>query len=848
MRQNDWNFDDNEDFGDAIHRRTEELYSVPDALPDADGLIECPVLPLRDLVVFPHMVSPVFLSQDSALLAVEEAQLNDQTVIALTQRDPDIDDPGPEDFYLVGVEMAVGRLLSMPDNSSSALVQGRRRVAVVDFPQEEPFLIARARPIYEEAEVDRQTDATMRTALEMFQKCVQLDRSLPEEAYLYALNIDDPGWLADMIVTAIAPPVQARQELLGILDPLERLKQVIALLVKEADVLELEDEIHSRAQSEVDRTQREFYLREQMKVIQTELGEGDPWTREIYELQTRLESAGLPEEVQVRTLKEVERLGQMPPMSPEVGIIRTYIDWILELPWFTATEDNLDVRHAAKVLERDHYGLPKAKERILEYIAVRSLNPRHLRQPILCFVGPPGTGKTSLGRSIAEALGRKFVRISLGGVRDEAEIRGHRRTYIGALPGRILQTMRRAGTINPLFMLDEVDKLGQDVRGDPASALLEVLDPEQNFSFSDHYLELPYDLSKVMFITTANTISTIPPALLDRMEMIEFPGYIEEEKLEIASRFLVPRQLDENGLEEEELHLSEQTIQRIIREYTYEAGVRNLEREIGRVCRKIARMKAENRRYPTQVGPRMIERFLGPPQYFNLEAERQDEVGVATAVAWTENGGEIMPVEVLLTEGKGNLQITGQIGDVMQESAQAALTYLKSRSRELGLDPGLYEQIDIHIHIPEGAIPKDGPSAGITICTALVSAFTGREVFRDVGMTGEITLRGRVLPVGGVREKVLAAHRAGLKTVMLPKRNLKDLVDVPKRARDEMNIVPVEHMDQVLSIALSAEKEKTKSTRKRGSTERETRKEEGHKNIDGPPTKGGESMPAAPIT
>jgi ATP-dependent Lon protease len=848
MRHDDWRFDDNDDFGDAIHRRTEELYGIPDALPDADGLIECPVLPLRDLVVFPHMVSPIFLSQDSALLGVEEAQLNDQTVIALTQRDPDIDDPGPEDFYLVGVEMAVGRLLSMPDNSSSALVQGRRRVEVVDFPQEEPFLIARARPVYEEAEVDRQTDATMRTALEMFQKCVQLDRSLPEEAYLYALNIDDPGWLADMIITAIAPPVQARQELLGILEPLERLKQVIALLVKEADVLELEDEIHTRAQSEVDRTQREFYLREQMKVIQTELGEGDPWTREIYELQTRLESAGLPEEVQVRALKEVERLGQMPSMSPEVGIIRTYIEWILDLPWFTSTDDNLDVRHAARILERDHYGLPKAKERILEYIAVRSLNPKRLRQPILCFVGPPGTGKTSLGRSIAEALGRKFVRISLGGVRDEAEIRGHRRTYIGALPGRILQTMRRAGTINPLFMLDEVDKLGQDVRGDPASALLEVLDPEQNFSFSDHYLELPYDLSKVMFITTANTVSTVPPALLDRMEMIEFPGYIEEEKLEIAERFLVPRQLDENGLEEEELLLTEQAIQRIIREYTYEAGVRNLEREIGRVCRKIARLKAESKRYPAQVGPRMIERFLGPPQFFNLEAERQDEVGVATAVAWTESGGEIMPVEVLLTEGKGNLQITGQIGDVMQESAQAALTYLKSRSREFGLDPGLYEQIDIHIHIPEGAIPKDGPSAGITICTALVSAFTGREVMRDVGMTGEITLRGRILPVGGVREKVLAAHRAGLKTVLMPKRNLKDLVDVPKRARSEMNIVPVEHMDQVLSIALAAEKEKATLLRKRANSEQEKRKEESRKSADSPPPMSGESIPAPPGT
>ncbi len=558
MRNNDWYLrDENDDFGEALHRRTEELYSVPDTIPDEDGLIECPVLPLRDLVVFPHMVSPIFLSQEGALMAVEEAQMNDQTVIALTQRDPDLDDAGPDDFLPVGVEMAVGRLLSMPDGSSSALVQGRRRVEVIEFIQEEPFLIVRARPIYESVEVNRQTDATMRTALEMFQKCVQLDRSLPEEAYLYALNIDEPGWLADMIITAIAPPLEDRHLLLNILDPLDRLKQVINLLAKEADVLELEDEIHTRAQSEVDRTQREYYLREQMKVIQSELGEGDPWTREIHELEVKIEEAGLPEEVKTRAQKEVERLGQMPPMSPEVGIIRTYIDWILDLPWTQATEDNLDVSHAAEVLERDHFGLPRAKERILEYIAVRNLNPRRLRQPILCFVGPPGTGKTSLGRSIAEALGRKFVRLSLGGVRDEAEIRGHRRTYIGALPGRILQTMRRAGTFNPLFMLDEIDKLGQDFRGDPASALLEVLDPEQNNSFSDHYLELAYDLSRVMFITTANTTMTIPPALLDRMELIEFPGYIEEEKLEIARRYLVPRQLDENGLETGEVHFAD---------------------------------------------------------------------------------------------------------------------------------------------------------------------------------------------------------------------------------------------------------------------------------------------------
>jgi ATP-dependent Lon protease len=814
MRDNDWYLGDEDDnFGEALHRRTEELYSVPDAVPDIEGVIECAVLPLRDLVVFPHMVSPIFVGREASLLAIEDAQDNDTTVIALTQHDPDIDEPGPDDFLPVGVELAVGRLLSMPDGSSSALVQGRRRVQVIEFTQLDPFLRVRARPIYEIVEVDRQTDATMRTALELFQKCVQLNRSLPEEAYLYALNIDDPAWLADMIITAIAPTLEERQSLLLTDDPLERLEQVEKQHASEVDVLELEDEIHTRAQSEVDRSQREFYLREQMKAIQTELGEGDIWSRDIQDLRTRLESAVLPEEVQIRALKEVDRLSQMPPMSPEVGIIRTYIEWILELPWSDATDDNLDVKHAAKVLGRDHYGLPRAKERILEYIAVRSLKPKRMRQPILCFVGPPGTGKTSLGRSIAEALGRKFVRLSLGGVRDEAEIRGHRRTYIGALPGRILQTMRRAGTVNPLFMLDEIDKLGLDFRGDPAAALLEVLDPEQNFSFSDHYLELSYDLSRVMFITTANTTMTIPAALLDRMEVIEFPGYIEEEKLAIAERFLIPRQFEENGLEEDEMRFSTQALQRIIREYTYEAGVRNLEREISRVCRKVARMKAEGRRHPDLVGSAAVERFLGPPQFHNLEAERQNEIGVATAVAWTENGGEIMPVEILLLEGKGNLQITGQIGNIMQESAQAALSYLKSRSRDLQLPAEIFDQVDIHIHVPEGAIPKDGPSAGITIASALASAFTGQAVRRDVGMTGEITLRGRILPVGGVREKVLAAHRAGLKIVLLPKRNMKDLVDIPKRTRGDLKILPVEHMDQVLEIALLPLPAPSKTTR-----------------------------------
>lgn len=803
---NDWSFQDEEEaFNLALSQRTDELYRIPNLTPDEDGIIEALVLPLRDLVIFPHMVTPVFVARPASMLAIQEAHSRASTVIGLTQRDPEVEDPRPQDFLPIGVEMAVGRLLSMPDGSSSALVQGRRRVEILEFTRLEPVIKVRARVIYEIAAADRQTQALMRSALDLFDRCIQLDRSIPEEAHLFALNIVEPGWLSDMITTAVSFNFEERQALLQMTDPRERLKRINKLLAEEVDVLELEDEIHSRVQNEVDKSQREFYLREQMKAIQTELGDGDIWTRDVNELRQRIEQAHLPEQAKATAMKEIERLNQMPPMAPEVGIIRSYIDWILDLPWSKLTEDNLDVKHAARVLERDHYGLKKAKERILEYIAVRSLHPKKERQPILCFVGPPGTGKTSLGRSIAEALGRKFVRLSLGGVRDEAEIRGHRRTYIGALPGRILQTMRRAASANPLFMLDEIDKLGSDFRGDPAAALLEVLDPEQNHVFSDHYLDLDFDLSKVMFVTTANTLGPIPPALLDRLEVIEFPGYIEEEKLIIANRFLIPRQLEENGLEEVGLNFEPQALQRIIREYTYEAGVRNLEREIGRVCRKVARWKAEEKKYPEQISAAMIEKFLGPPQFFETEAERKDEVGVATGLAWTENGGEIMFVEVAVLDGKGNLQMTGQIGDVMQESGQAALTYLKSRAAMLGIDPDVFERLDIHMHLPEGAIPKDGPSAGITLCSALISAFTGRPISKDVAMTGEITLRGRVLPIGGVREKVMAAHRAGLKTVIIPLRNQKDLVDIPKRARDDLKIIPVQHMDQVIEIAIAAE-------------------------------------------
>ena len=816
MRDPDWIFDDdNERFGEHLHRRTEELYDIPDAGEDEEGLIECPVLPLRDMVVFPKMVSPLFIGREQSLSAIEAAHESNQTVIGLTQLEPDLDEPGTNDFILTGVELAVGRMLSMPDGTTSTLVQGRRRLEIVEVVQAPEYTYARARPITEPQPQDNQTQALMRAVVDMLERVVQLNRNLPDEAHIFALNIEEPGWLADMVMTNLSMPMAKRQAMLVELDPIVRLNEASTILAQELDVLELEEEIQSRVQNEVDRGQRELYLREQMRAIQTELGEGDLWAQELAEMRARVDASPMPEAVQLRAVKEVERLTQLPPMSPETGVIRTYVEWLLDLPWLASTDDNLDVRHAAEVLDRYHFGLPRAKERILEYIAVRSLNPVSSRQPILCFVGPPGTGKTSLGRSIAEALGRKFVRISLGGVRDEAEIRGHRRTYIGSLPGRILQTMKRAEVTNPLFMLDEVDKLANDYRGDPSSALLEVLDPEQNNSFSDHYLELSYDLSQVMFITTANWPGRIPEPLLDRMELINFGGYIDDEKVEIARKFLIPKQVEENGLQPAEIQFSEQALHRIVREYTYESGVRNLDREIGRVARKVARLKAEQRRYPTRIQNSNIEKLLGPPHFFKTEAETKDEVGVATALAWTENGGDIMPLEVLLLEGKGNLQITGQIGDVMQESAQAALSYLKSRAKAFKLKMDDFEAMDIHLHIPEGSVSKDGPSAGITIATALTSAFSERKVRKEIGMTGEITLRGRILPVGGVRDKIVAAHRSGLKKVLLPKQNLKDLLDLPRRVKSDLEIVGVEHMDEVLEHAIRPPRQKTKSSTKK---------------------------------
>jgi ATP-dependent Lon protease len=781
----------------ANSRRNDEEESVLDF-----EVVEYPLLPVRDMVVYPHLVTPLFVGRDRSLKAVEAALSSDSPLLIVAQKNPDVQEPGPDDLYTIGTAVTVGRMLRMPDGTTSILTQGRQRVRILELVQTEPYIIARANPIIESTKKGLVTEALMRAALALFEKVVQLSADIPEDAYIAALNVDEPGWLSDLIASVLDLEIEERQEILETIDPDQRLQRISILLGKELDVLELENRIHQQVQKEVDKSQREYFLREQMRAIQNELGESDEQTREIGDFREKIAAAGMSEEAQKKAEKELERLAAMPPGSPETGIITTYLDWLVELPWNKMTEDNLDIRHASEVLEKHHYGLTKAKERILEHIAVRKLAADKMRTPILCFVGPPGTGKTSMGRSIAEALGRKFVRVSLGGVRDEAEIRGHRRTYIGAMPGRIIQTMRTAGTINPLFMLDEIDKLGQDFRGDPAAALLEVLDPEQNHAFTDHYLDVPYDLSKVMFITTANILDPIPPALRDRMEVIEFPGYIEEEKLLIAQRFLVPRQLEEHGLSPAHLHFTEKALIRIIREYTYEAGVRNLERAIATICRKVARQVAEGKRAPRLITPTMLPKFLGPPEYSHGLAQERDEIGVATGIAWTEAGGDIMPVEVTLMEGKGNLILTGQLGEVMQESAQAALSYARSHMKELNLKTRDFDKLDIHIHVPEGAIPKDGPSAGVTMATALISALSERPVHRDVAMTGEITLRGRVLPIGGLKEKVLAAHRAGVKTILLPKKNEKDLIEVPKHVRRDLKFVLVERMDEVLPVAL----------------------------------------------
>ncbi len=774
---------------------------LDDNLGDGD-LHEYPVLPVFDTVVFPRLAAPIFIGREPSRRALEAAQDEDLPLLVLAQRDANIENPTAADLFEIGCAITIGRVLRMPDGTQSLFCHGNYRVQVLEIIHERPYLRVLGRRLHETAEPAKDTPALMRATLALFEKVVELDQNIPEEAFVAAMNLDDPGWLADLIVSTLGAPVTQRQRMLEIVDPIDRLRALSIVLAEELDVLELETQIQEQAQQSMDRSQREYFLREQIRAIQEELGESDEFDRDIAELRERIETSAMPDEVKTKATKELERMADMPPMSPDIAIIRTYLDWLLDLPWGEPEPDNTDLNHTKSVLESHHYGLDKAKERIIEHVAVRKLAANEMRTPILCFVGPPGTGKTSLGKSIAEALGRKFVRVSLGGVRDEAEIRGHRRTYIGALPGRVIQTMRTAGAINPVFMLDEVDKLGYDFRGDPAAALLEVLDPEQNHAFSDHYLDVCYDLSSVFFIATANNPYAIPPALLDRMEMIEFPGYTDFEKTLIASKFIIPRLLREHGLSASGLSFSDETIQHIIRLYTYEAGVRNLERELANICRKVARRVAEGRRAQRRITSHRVERLLGPRRYEETKAEEEDAVGVATSLAWTEAGGDLMPVEVILMPGKGNLMLTGQLGEIMQESAQAALSYARAHAADYGFPDFDFEKVDIHLHVPEGAIPKDGPSAGVTLATALISALTNRPVDRRVGMTGEITLRGRILPIGGLKEKLLTAQRGGLTTAIIPQRNEKDLVEVPRQVRRALHIHLINHIDQALALAL----------------------------------------------
>ncbi len=764
--------------------------------------IVLPVIPLHNTVVFPNMVIPLRIGRPVSLKAVDEALTSGRPVLLLSESRPTMTrEVGPDDLHRVGTIAQITQSLRMPEGDLQVLVEAKSRARVNEFVRIEPYLEASVERLEQEIEKTLEVQALMRSVLSQFESYAKLSKEVPEEATSAVRNIEDPGAMADAV--ALSPDVtfEEKQQLLEIVDPYERLRQLSVLLSRQIEILEIKDKIHSEVQKGVEKMQRDYYLREQLRAIQKELGEDTAEAAVANELRRKIESAGMPEEVKEKALREVDRLQQMPAASPETGVVRNYVEWLVSLPWAVETQDNLDLNESARILDEDHYGLKPVKDRILEYMAVRKLAEK-MRSPILCFVGPPGVGKTSLGKSIARAMGRKFVRMSLGGVRDEAEIRGHRRTYIGALPGRIVQGMRNAGSRNPVFILDEIDKIGIDFRGDPSSALLEVLDPEQNFSFSDHYLEVPFDLSKVIFITTANMLDTIPAALRDRMEIIQIAGYTEEEKLHIAEGYLVPKQLEFHGLKPERIHFSRDALRAIIRDYTHEAGVRNLEREIASVCRKVARRFAEGRERPVVIRRTQLEQYLGQPKYFFGAAQEHDEVGVATGVAWTPVGGDLISVEVSVMEGRPDLILTGQLGSVMQESARAALSYARSRAHELGIDPNLFETRAVHVHVPAGAIPKDGPSAGITMATALISAFTGRPVSKDVAMTGEITLRGRVLPIGGLKEKMLAAHRAGIKTFVLPEKNQRDLAEVPKAVTRKLNIVLVGDMDEVLKVAL----------------------------------------------
>ena len=774
---------------------------------------ELPIIPVPgDLVIFPYMppVPPfpphhVVLSGESITSAVDEALIDGSRLLCIfkLQSDEDAEDPTAEDFNTVGTQIYIIKCRK-EDENVLFLAQGRARVEIEEITQTDPFIKGRVRIIEEkEEETTVEVEALMRSVASLFQKIVELSSRYQEEFSIIADNIEEPGRLADYIAATLDLKPEDKQVLLETISPTDRLTQLIVSLTKELDLLELESKIQSDAQGVINQGQREYFLREQMKAIQKELGEADDLLLEIEEMREQIEKANMPEKVHAVAAKELNRLSKMHSASPESTVSRNYLDWLINLPWDVGTEDLLDIAHAKQVLDEDHYDLEKVKDRILEYLAVRMLK-EDMKGPILCFVGPPGVGKTSLGASIARAMERKFVRISLGGVHDEAEIRGHRRTYIGSMPGRIVKSLRQVESNNPIFMLDEIDKLGSDFRGDPAAALLEVLDPEQNFDFVDNYLEVAFDLSRVMFITTANQLHTIPPALLDRLEILELPGYTANEKLMIAKQYLIPRQLETHGIEEDTLSIADDAVHQVIDKYTREAGVRNLEREMGTICRKVARQIAEGSEKSTHVTIDDVSDYLGPIKFFSEIAERKEEIGVVTGMSATAYGGEILFIEATSMAGEGKLLLTGQLGDVMQESAQAALSYVKSQSEALHFDPDFFQKHDIHVHVPAGASPKDGPSAGITIATALASLATRHSVIPEVAMTGEITLRGRVLPIGGLKEKTLAAKQAGIKTVILPERNQKDLVEVPDDAKEGLEFIFVDHVDEVLDQALKS--------------------------------------------
>ncbi|HXG51871.1 MAG TPA: endopeptidase La [candidate division Zixibacteria bacterium] len=766
---------------------------IPDVLP---------LLPIRDIVIYPYMMLPLFVGRDVSIRAVEEALSRDRLIFLVAQKNSAEENPGAADIHRVGTVASIMRMLKLADGRVKILVQGLAKGSIESYVRERPYFEVKIHKVLETAlpEVPIEVEALMRNVKEKIEQILNL-KNLPPEIVMVTDNISDPGVLADLVASNLRLKIEESQAVLEIFDPIERLKKVNELLSRELELSTMQARIQNQAKEEMSKTQRDYFLREQLKQIQQELGEGDERAEEIGELRRLIEKAKMPTDVRREAEKQLKRLEQMHPESSEASLVRTYLDWLVDLPWSKRTRDNLNIRKAKQVLDEDHYDLEKIKERILEYLAVNKLR-RKIKGPILCFVGPPGVGKTSLGRSIARALGRNFVRISLGGVRDEAEIRGHRRTYVGALPGRIIQGIKQAGTNNPVFMLDEIDKVGADFRGDPSAALLEVLDPEQNHAFSDHYLNLPFDLSNVLFICTANVLDPIPPALADRMEVIQLSGYTNEEKLEIARKYLIPRQLEDNGISTKHLEISDDALLRVISEYTKEAGLRNLEREIASICRKVARKVAEGKKELTRVTRANVHLFLGAPKFLPEAEQEHHEVGVATGLAWTMTGGEVLYVEASLSKGRGNLTLTGQLGDVMKESAHAAVSYARAHARSLGIEDDFYQKLDIHIHVPAGAIPKDGPSAGITMATALISALTKRPVSRDVAMTGEITLRGRVLPVGGLKEKSLAAFRAGIRTIIIPDRNEKDLEEIPKALKRKLRWVPVKNMSEVLKIAL----------------------------------------------